>query len=102
MQMVCINMYIDQIHFHNVVKYSYSVKPNPDLVIMDRFKSVTILSINRPDIQNAMNENLLNQLSSQLTTFEEDTSASVAVINGMGGNFSIGYEKYNINHKLLD
>lgn len=80
--------------------YYSNIKPNPDLVIMDRFKSVTILSINRPDIQNAMNENLLYQLSSQLTTFEEDTSASAAVINGIGGNFSIGYDIEELKKRI--
>lgn len=59
---------------------------------MEKFKAVTILSINRSDKQNALNESVLHELASQLTQFEEDDSASVAVINGRGGNFSTGYD----------
>lgn len=59
---------------------------------MEKFKAVTILSINRSDKQNALNETVLHELASQLTQFEEDDSASVAVLNGRGGNFSAGYD----------
>lgn len=66
---------------------------------VEKFKAVTILSINRPDKQNAMNEALLHELASRLTQFEEDKSASAVVINGIGGNFSIGYDIDELKHK---
>lgn len=62
------------------------------LVTVEKFKTVTILSINRPSKQNAMNEVLLHELASCLTQFEKDDNASVVVINGIGGNFSVGYD----------
>lgn len=62
------------------------------LVDVEKFKAVTILSINQSDKQNALNESVLHELASQLTQFEEDDSVSVAVINGRGGNFSAGYD----------
>lgn len=61
-------------------------------MIVDKFKAVTILSLNRPDKQNALNETLLQELAAQLTQFEEDNSALAVVINGIGGNFSVGYD----------
>lgn len=70
----------------------FSVKQTAKLVVAEKFKGVTILSINRPEKQNAMNEALLHELASQLTQFEEDNSSSVAVIHGLGGNFSTGYD----------
>lgn len=76
----------------NDVLYTISVNPNTKCVTVDRFKTVTILSINRTEKQNAMNESLLRELASHLTKFEEDSSSSVVVINGMGGNFSAGYD----------
>lgn len=66
---------------------------------MDKFKAVTILSINRPDKQNAMNEALLHELAAQFTRFEEDDSASVVVVHGTGGNFSIGYDIDELKQK---
>lgn len=66
---------------------------------MEQFKAVTILSINRPDKQNAMNESLLHELAAQLTQFEEDSGSSVAVIHGIGGNFSTGYDIDELRHR---
>lgn len=66
---------------------------------MDKFKAVTILSINRPEKQNAMNEALLLELATQLKHFEEDNSSSIAIINGIGGNFSAGYDIDELMHK---
>lgn len=65
----------------------------------ERFKAVTILTINRPDKQNTFNELLLHDLASQLKQFEEDNSASIAVINGIGGNFSAGYDIDELKQK---
>lgn len=60
---------------------------------------VTILSINRPDKQNAMNETLLNELATHLTEFENDVDARAAVLHGIGGNFSIGYDIDELKQK---
>lgn len=46
-----------------------------------------------------MNEALLHELGSQLTQFEEDNSAAVAIINGIGGNFSAGYDIDELKQK---
>lgn len=69
------------------------------LVTVEKFKSVTILSINRPDKQNAMNEALLQELAAHLTQFESDVDARVVVLHGIGGNFSIGYDIDELKEK---
>lgn len=66
---------------------------------MDKFKAVTILSINRPDKQNAINEALLHELAAHLTQFENDTDARAVVLCGIGGNFSIGYDIDELKQK---
>lgn len=76
-----------------------SVNQTDGLVTVDKFKAVTILSINRPDKQNAINEALLHELAAQFTRFEEDDSASVVIVHGTGGNFSIGYDIDELKHK---
>lgn len=35
---------------------------------------------------------MLNELATALKRFEEDNNTGVAIINGAGGNFSIGYD----------
>lgn len=69
------------------------------LIGVDKFKAVTILSINRPDKQNAMNEALLNELATHLTQFENDVDARAVVLHGIGGNFSIGYDTDELKQK---
>lgn len=59
---------------------------------MEKFKAVTILTINRLDKQNAFNESLLTELAARLTEFEDDKNSSVVVVHGGGGNFSAGYD----------
>ncbi|XP_031631735.1 uncharacterized protein LOC116345998 [Contarinia nasturtii] len=82
---------------HQCVRGKQTITTNQ--VIVDKFKAVTILSINRPDKQNALNESILHELAAHLTHFEEDDSASVAIINGIGGNFSIGYDIDELKQK---
>lgn len=81
------------------VRVLFSDVPTKRLVTVETFKTVKILSLNRPDKQNALNEALLRELASHLSEFEEDTSASVVVINGNGGNFSIGYDIDELEQK---
>lgn len=88
----------------HTVRYIYGsyVKPfnilllveyhSDETIISERFKSVKILRLNRPDKQNAFNRSMLENLAWELNSFDEDDSASVAVIHGMGGNFSSGYD----------
>lgn len=65
---------------------------NRRTVIVDQFKSVSLITLNRPDNQNAFNKVMLNELATALKRFEEDKNICVAIINGAGGNFSIGYD----------
>lgn len=63
-----------------------------DTILTERFKGVTIFTLNRPEKQNAFNRLMLNELAHRLHSFEADDESSVAVINGSGGNFSAGYD----------
>lgn len=72
---------------------------NHGLITVDKFKAVTILSINRPDKQNATNEALLNELATHLTQFENDNDARVVVLHGIGGNLCAGYDTDELKEK---
>lgn len=68
---------------------------------MDKFKTVTILSINQTKKNNVMNESLLTELAENFIKFEEDVTSSVAVLNGIGGNFSVGYDIDEIKDRSM-
>lgn len=72
--------------------YCTNIDQNDETVISERFKAVTILRLNRPHKQNAFNRTMLERLAHELHKFEQDDSARVAVIHGIGGNFSSGYD----------
>lgn len=83
----------------NIFLLSAVNQTNGGLIAVDKFKAVTILSINRPDKQNAMNEALLNELATHLTQFENDVDARAIVLHGIGGNFSVGYDTDELKQK---
>lgn len=78
---------------NKIIHNSFQPEHHSDeTIISEGFKSVKILRLNRPDKQNAFNRSMLESLARELNSFEQDDSASVAVIHGMGGNFSSGYD----------
>lgn len=81
------------------ILFSVAKQSNDGLIAVDKFKAVTILTINRPDKQNAMNEALLNELATHLTRFENDNDARAVVLHGIGGNFSVGYDTDELKEK---
>ncbi|MHB8245237.1 MAG: crotonase/enoyl-CoA hydratase family protein [Acidimicrobiales bacterium] len=56
----------------------------------DRDGAVLIVTINRPQVRNAVDRVTANRLAQAFSTFEEDDSLSVAVLTGTGGTFSSG------------
>lgn len=52
--------------------------------------SVTTITINRPEVRNAIDGSTAEALLEAFRTFEEDASARVAVLSGAGGHFSAG------------
>lgn len=86
--------------FMTIILFSAVNQTNDSgLIAVDKFKAVTILSINRPDKQNAMNEALLNELATHLARFENDNEARAIVLHGIGGNFSVGYDIDELKEK---
>ena len=51
---------------------------------------VTIITINRPEVRNALDRESMTALAKQIRLFEEDDNARVAVLTGAGGNFCSG------------
>lgn len=53
---------------------------------------MTLIGINRPDVRNCINTDAANELSAAIDAFENDPESPIAVLYGVGGNFSAGYD----------
>ena len=60
------------------------------LVLTDFANGVLFLTLNRPEVKNAMSLALLDELVTALDKAEADTSVRIIVIRGSDGNFSAG------------
>jgi enoyl-CoA hydratase/carnithine racemase len=63
-----------------------------DEILVEKLGSVTTIGINRPQKRNCLNMATANKLSRAILEFEEDDSALVGVLHGIGGNFCAGYD----------
>jgi enoyl-CoA hydratase len=61
-------------------------------VLTDRDGSVAIITINRPEVRNAVNAVTAEALTSAVQAYDRDDGLSVAVLTGAGGNFCAGYD----------
>ena len=62
----------------------------PTLVNVDRDGPVTTISINRPEVRNAVDGRTAQALADAFRAFDEDPDASVAILHGEGGTFCAG------------
>jgi enoyl-CoA hydratase len=59
-------------------------------VIIEQEGTVRIISINRPEVRNAVDGKTANALFKAFQDFDADPTASVAVFTGVGGTFCAG------------
>ncbi|XP_054863172.1 enoyl-CoA hydratase EchA19 [Amphiprion ocellaris] len=68
-------------------------------VVSERRGSVVTVAINRPEMRNAVNQEMARHLLKELLAFDSDPDLNVAVLHGKGGNFCAGYDlKELANH----
>lgn len=60
------------------------------LVLTEKQGPVSFITINRPEVRNAVNRPTADALSAAFQEFEADGDARVAVLSGAGGNFCAG------------
>jgi 2-(1,2-epoxy-1,2-dihydrophenyl)acetyl-CoA isomerase len=60
-----------------------------DILLTERHDAVTLLTLNRPEIRNALNAEIVDRLREALVTCESDGTRCI-VITGAGGAFSSG------------
>ena len=61
-----------------------------DEVVITRQGRITIISINRPEVRNAVNYKTSKMLEKAMKEFNEDGEQHIAIITGEKGNFSAG------------
>ncbi|HEY9315856.1 crotonase/enoyl-CoA hydratase family protein [Williamsia sp.] len=62
----------------------------PALVNVERDGPVTVISINRPEVRNAVDGLTAQELADAFRAFDDDPEAAVAVLYGEGGTFCAG------------
>ncbi len=50
------------------------------------------VTLNRPEVNNALSREVFDRLDEVLTDFKADDDADVAILHGAGGNFSAGFD----------
>ena len=63
-----------------------------DSVSVQRTGSVTIVTLNRPQVRNAVNADTAQQLHAAFVAFDADPEARVAVFHGAHGHFCAGWD----------
>ena len=61
-----------------------------DLVFVRKDGPVTTISLNRPEVRNAVDRPTAEALADAFRAFDADEDASVAVLHGEGGTFCAG------------
>ena len=69
---------------------------------MEKLGPVTTIGINRPHKRNCVNKITANKLSEAVSQFENDNSALVGVLHGIGGNFCAGYDLEELSKYSMD
>jgi len=59
-------------------------------IIIDKDEQVTTITINRPEVRNAVNGPTAEELADAFRSFEEDDSQLVAILTGAEGTFCAG------------
>jgi enoyl-CoA hydratase len=59
-------------------------------VRVERRGAVTVVTLDRPEVRNAVDTAHASELFAAFTAFQSDDSASIAVLHGAGGNFCAG------------
>jgi hypothetical protein len=80
------------LHHFYLTTYDTVMTMFTDEILVEKLGPITTIGINRPQKRNCINMATANKLSRAVLEFEEDDSALVGVLHGIGGNFCAGYD----------
>jgi enoyl-CoA hydratase len=61
-------------------------------VRVEKLGAVTVVTLDRPEVRNAVDSATARALYDAFVAFDEDTEASVAVFHGANGHFCAGWD----------
>ena len=70
-------------------------------VLVEKRGKVGIITLNRPDVFNALNSKMLGELLDILQQFKDDTEVNAIVIKGAGSVFCSGHDMVELKDKTL-
>ncbi|HLJ29688.1 MAG TPA: crotonase/enoyl-CoA hydratase family protein [Candidatus Angelobacter sp.] len=65
---------------------------NSNSVLIERDGEIVVVTLNRPQVRNAVNNATASALAQAFDAFERDDSLRVAVLTGAGGTFCAGFD----------
>lgn len=71
---------------------SDGTKPEEPSILVEKEGNITFIGLNKPHKRNAIDSEMGRQLTIAIEAFEQDTTASVGVLHGLGGSFCSGYD----------
>jgi methylglutaconyl-CoA hydratase len=75
---------------------SEQLKVNSDVVLVEDAGSIRVLTLNRPDKRNALNDELISELKRTLREADAETEVRAVVIRGAGKDFCSGADLASI------
>ena len=72
-----------------------------ETIIYEKREGVAWITINRPEVRNAMNSKVRTELKEALKKAEADPEVKAVVITGAGGNFAAGADPVSYTHLTL-
>ncbi|MBN2539427.1 MAG: enoyl-CoA hydratase/isomerase family protein, partial [Deltaproteobacteria bacterium] len=61
-----------------------------NLIVVTKKENICTLMMNRPEMMNALNLDMIGELQDALNEIAKDYSVKVVILEGAGGNFSTG------------
>ncbi|XP_055637181.1 probable enoyl-CoA hydratase echA8 isoform X2 [Toxorhynchites rutilus septentrionalis] len=75
----------------STVESDQDAKEEPPVQV-EKIANITMIGLNRPQVRNAIDSETGKQLTAAIEEFEQDTTADVGVLHGIGGSFCAGYD----------
>jgi enoyl-CoA hydratase len=72
--------------------------PEPKPLLVERDNKILIVTINRPEVRNAVNVATAAALSRTFREFDRDETLHAAVLTGAGGTFCAGFDLREVAH----
>ena len=59
-------------------------------ILYQKQRNAVVITLNRPNALNAMNQDMMNELDAALAEAEHDAAIRAVILTGAGGAFSVG------------